>query len=131
MKKGVLIIMFMLLTFCGCHRTPKGQVGAVFSPGYTDGCLLNTRIYDSVKEVSSTYWVSSSDYAFLNNCLTQTRKDAKQKVISPYIFIKLDGVLYVLGSNRVVLNPNRSLEKVSCHFLMTAIRKIALYMLDS
>ena len=30
-----------------------------------------------------------------------------------------------------VFNPNRSLEKVSCHFLMTAIRKIALYMLDS
>ena len=30
-----------------------------------------------------------------------------------------------------LLNPNRSLEKVSCHFLMTAIRKIALYMLDS
>ena len=29
------------------------------------------------------------------------------------------------------VNPNRSLEKVSCHFLMTAIRKIALYMLDS
>ena len=29
------------------------------------------------------------------------------------------------------INPNRSLEKVSCHFLMTAIRKIALYMLDS
>ena len=32
---------------------------------------------------------------------------------------------------RSQLNPNRSLEKVSCHFLMTAIRKIALYMLDS
>ena len=30
-----------------------------------------------------------------------------------------------------LINPNRSLEKVSCHFLMTAIRKIALYMLDS
>ena len=30
-----------------------------------------------------------------------------------------------------MINPNRSLEKVSCHFLMTAIRKIALYMLDS
>ena len=29
------------------------------------------------------------------------------------------------------INPNRSLEKVSCHFLMTAIRKTALYMLDS
>lgn len=29
------------------------------------------------------------------------------------------------------INPNRSLEKASCHFLMTAIRKIALYMLDS
>lgn len=28
------------------------------------------------------------------------------------------------------LNPNRLLEKVSCHFLMTAIRKTALYMLD-
>ena len=28
-------------------------------------------------------------------------------------------------------NPNRSLEKASCHFLMTAIRKAALYMLDS
>ena len=33
--------------------------------------------------------------------------------------------------NTDVFNPNRSLEKVSCHFLMTAIRKIALYMLDS
>ena len=30
-----------------------------------------------------------------------------------------------------LFNPNRSLEKASCHFLMTAIRKIALYMLDS
>ena len=29
------------------------------------------------------------------------------------------------------LIPNRSLEKASCHFLMTAIRKTALYMLDS
>ena len=28
------------------------------------------------------------------------------------------------------INPNRPLEKVSCHFLMTAIRKTALYMLD-
>ena len=28
-------------------------------------------------------------------------------------------------------NPNRSLEKASCHFLMTAIRKTALYMVDS
>ena len=26
--------------------------------------------------------------------------------------------------------PNRSLEKASCHFLMTAIRKTALYILD-
>ena len=26
--------------------------------------------------------------------------------------------------------PNRSLEKVSCHFLMTAIRKTVFYMLD-
>ena len=31
---------------------------------------------------------------------------------------------------KFTLNPNRSLEKVSCHFLMTAIRKTALYMLD-
>ena len=29
-----------------------------------------------------------------------------------------------------VFNPNRSLEKVSCHFQMTAIRKTALYILD-
>ena len=27
-----------------------------------------------------------------------------------------------------VINPNRSLEKASCQFLMTAIRKTALYM---
>lgn len=32
------------------------------------------------------------------------------------------------GINKFI--PNRSLEKVSCHFLMTAIRKTALYMLD-
>ena len=34
------------------------------------------------------------------------------------------------GKQAFSLNPNRSLEKVSCHFLMTAIRKTALYMLD-
>ena len=27
-----------------------------------------------------------------------------------------------------LINPNRSLEKASCQFLMTAIRKTALYM---
>ena len=31
----------------------------------------------------------------------------------------------------ILFNPNRSLEKASCNFLMTAIRKTALYMLDS
>ena len=31
---------------------------------------------------------------------------------------------------RIDFNPNRSLEKASCHFLMTAIRKTALYILD-
>ena len=41
-------------------------------------------------------------------------------------------VLYTLQHRESLrFNPNRSLEKVSCHFLMTAIRKIALYMLDS
>ena len=28
------------------------------------------------------------------------------------------------------INPNRSLEKASCNFLMTAIRKMTLYMLN-
>lgn len=37
----------------------------------------------------------------------------------------------IFNHTTVPLNPNRSLEKASCHFLMTAIRKIALYMLDS
>ena len=37
----------------------------------------------------------------------------------------------VLGCTSIEpMNPNRSLEKVSCHFLMTAIRKTVLYMLD-
>ena len=40
-----------------------------------------------------------------------------------------DAVIEDKGVN--FLNPNRSLEKASCHFLMTAIRKTALYMLDS
>ena len=42
--------------------------------------------------------------------------------------------VYILQKSKVLLIPyfipNRSLEKVSCHFLMTAIRKTALYMLD-
>ena len=38
---------------------------------------------------------------------------------------------YKYGEATVTFNPNRSLEKASCHFLMTAIRKTALYMLDS
>lgn len=35
-----------------------------------------------------------------------------------------------LRAQPCAVTPNRSLEKVSCHFLMTAIRKTALYMLD-
>ena len=38
---------------------------------------------------------------------------------------------FLSNIDNVLINPNQSLEKVSCHFLMTAIRKIALYMLDS
>ena len=39
---------------------------------------------------------------------------------------------FVIASRRYhkFLNPNRSLEKASCHFLMTAIRKTVFYMLD-
>ena len=37
----------------------------------------------------------------------------------------------LVGARINLINPNRSLEKASCHFLMTAIRKTALYMLDS
>lgn len=41
-----------------------------------------------------------------------------------------NGLAEQCGANKGI-NPNRSLEKASCHFLMTAIRKTALYMLDS
>ena len=44
--------------------------------------------------------------------------------------VMIKGYLFV-ALKRTLLNPNRSLEKASCHFLMTAIRKTALYMLDS
>ena len=37
----------------------------------------------------------------------------------------------IKSEKTTLFNPNRSLEKASCHFLMTAIRKTALYMLDS
>ena len=46
-------------------------------------------------------------------------------------FLKLntaDGRIWIV---QYAINPNRSLEKASCHFLMTAIRKTAFYMLDS
>ena len=104
MNKSIFTIVIMLLAFCGCHSSLKGRVGAAFSPGYTDGCLLNTRIYDSIKEVDSIYKVTSSDLAFLSNCLTKYRRDTKQRVTSPYMFIKMDSVLYILGHNRIVLS---------------------------
>ena len=34
----------------------------------------------------------------------------------------------IVHTSAISINPNRSLENVSCHFLMTAIRKTALYM---
>ena len=37
----------------------------------------------------------------------------------------------VKHSATYAIYPKSALEKASCHFLMTAIRKIALYMLDS
>ena len=52
-----------------------------------------------------------------------------------YSKIKWDQIDYNVVSKVIEvcksINPNRSLEKASCHFLMTAIRKTALYMLDS
>ena len=39
----------------------------------------------------------------------------------------LAGIYGQMRSN-IYFNPNRSLEKASCQFLMTAIRKTALYM---
>ena len=59
------------------------------------------------------------------------------KIINPYeeyvpLFDKNEATIVALYIKQTkLLNPNRSLEKVSCHFLMTAIRKTALYMLDS
>ena len=47
--------------------------------------------------------------------------------VSPDINVPITGYWQIAGED---INPNRSLEKVSCHFLMTAIRKTALYMLD-
>ncbi len=108
MKKEVLITLFAPLVFCCCHRVSKGSAGAVFSPGQTSGYILNTEIYNSVKEVDKLYKVTSSDYAFLCNCLTKSREEVKQRAISPYIFISLDSVLYVLGHNRVVLTEHRA-----------------------
>ena len=40
------------------------------------------------------------------------------------------GGLLTNTNQNIAFNPNRSLEKASCHFLMTAIRKTALYILD-
>lgn len=40
-------------------------------------------------------------------------------------------LLKISAFNDSAINPNRSLEKAFCHFLMTAIRKTTLYMLDS
>ena len=63
-----------------------------------------------------------------------------------FMLIGYDGFGVNFGTNKTVycgaegfiasygdslFNPNRSLEKASCHFLMTAIKKTALYMLDS
>ena len=49
-----------------------------------------------------------------------------------YGFVDSTGSVVITPQYKYVsrFNPNRSLEKVSCLFLMTAIRKIALYMLD-
>ena len=42
-----------------------------------------------------------------------------------------DNTYYPIPYYAALFNPNRSLEKASCHFLMTAIRKTALNMLDT
>ena len=51
-------------------------------------------------------------------------KTEKMKVL---LYLKKSGLD---KSGKAPIIPNRSLEKASCHFLMTAIRKTALYMLD-
>ena len=45
------------------------------------------------------------------------------------VYCGAEGFIASYGDS--LFNPNRSLEKASCHFLMTAIKKTALYMLDS
>lgn len=68
---------------------------------------------------SSGQWVVQPYFDFLFFPYRCYLGEARYKGSNDYYIIDRD------------FNPNRSLEKVSCHFLMTAIRKIALYMLDS
>ena len=51
--------------------------------------------------------------------------------INSIYFCNSDTKIVQTERNKACFNPNRSLEKASCHFLMTAIKKTALYMLDS
>ena len=66
------------------------------------------------------------------NLLTEGKKEYIEIVVTPSnVPVAYRGAYhYRSGSTKQELNPNRSLEKVSCHFLMTAVRKTALYMLD-
>ena len=47
----------------------------------------------------------------------------------PFSLLLIIGGLII--ADQIPFTLNRSLEKACCHFLMTAIRKTAFYMLDS
>ena len=59
---------------------------------------------------------------------TWVRGDVSSLILG-FIMLTM-GLTLTHADFRILFSPNRSLEKVSCHFLMAAIRKTVLYMLD-
>lgn len=82
--------------------------------------IVATHLCNHYMDMDGSLWPFPPGFIFL-----QSVKSVTYIAVNMYVLISA----YFLCTSR--FNPNRSLEKASCHFLMTAIRKTALYMLDS
>ena len=113
-----------------CEAYPKESLEQY--KGYDEWRFISYNQIRALQEKNGDNLSDALELSFMLKCPGFSRGDNDIKSWKTYNFATKESnekrfAIYGLQ----YFNPNRSLEKASCHFLMTAIRKTALYMLDS
>ena len=103
------IVTIIILTVCCCKtESPIDNVEVYFSPGLVEHEYIDPGTIDSIKKPDRIYVITSSDYSFLHGIISDSEIETKRNALPPYIFIKYNSILYIIGGNRVIESEKKA-----------------------